>query len=101
VKEKKLKANDTISFSLCERGETVDSAAQTFNMIDVNNRENSCSISELSSQSIASKVELQLNPGPLIARDSTVKKKERMRGANKRTQNAEKVGFKLFGIQII
>jgi RAV-like factor len=101
VKEKKLKANDTISFSLCERGETVDSAAQKINMIDVNNRENSSSIAELSSQSIASKVELQLNPGPLIARDSTVKKRERMRGANKRTQNAEKVGFKLFGIQII
>ncbi|KAJ6958246.1 AP2/ERF and B3 domain-containing transcription factor [Populus alba x Populus x berolinensis] len=97
VKEKKLKANDTISFSLCERGETVDSAAQTFYMIDVNNRENSGGTAELSSQSIASKVELQLR----IDRDSTVRKKERMRGANKRTQNAEKTGFKLFGIQII
>ncbi|KAJ6863355.1 hypothetical protein NC652_040032 [Populus alba x Populus x berolinensis] len=94
VKEKKLKANDTISFSLCERGETVDSAAQTFYMIDVNNRENSSGTAELSSQSIASKVELQLHLGPRIDRDSTVRKKER-------TQNAEKTGFKLFGIQII
>lgn len=101
MKEKKLKANDTISLSLCERGETVDSAAQTFYMIDVNNRENSSGTAELSSQSIASKVELQLHLGPRIDRDSTVRKKERMRGANKRTQNAEKTGFKLFGIQII
>ena len=101
VKEKKLKANDTISFSLCERGETVDSAAETFYTIDANNRENSGGTAELSSQSIASKVELQLHLGPRVARDSTVRKKERMRGANKRTQNAAKTGFKLFGIQII
>ncbi|CAK7338223.1 unnamed protein product [Dovyalis caffra] len=95
VKEKKLKANDTIAFCLCESGETVDSAAQTFHMIDVSNRDNS--------SSHAPKVEVQIRLGPGLAGDSTVNKnveEERMMGANKPT-HTEKTGFKLFGIQII
>ncbi|KAL9399665.1 hypothetical protein Peur_008626 [Populus x canadensis] len=104
VKEKKLKANDSIVFWLCESGETVDSATQTFQMIDVSNCENSSNIAESSNQSIASKVELQLLQGPGIARDSTVKKnveEDRMMRAEKPTHDAVKTGFKLFGIQIL
>jgi RAV-like factor len=104
VKEKKLKANDSIVFWLCESGETVDSAAQTFQMIDVSNCENISNIAESSNQSIASKVELQLLQGPGISRDSTVKKnveEDRMVRADKPTHDAVKTGFKLFGIQIM
>lgn len=99
VKEKRLKANDSIVFWLCESGETVDhSAAQTFKMIDVSNCETSSNIAESSDQSIASKVELQL------LQDSTVKKKveeDRMVRADRPAHDAVKPGFKLFGIQIM
>ncbi|XP_011033440.1 PREDICTED: AP2/ERF and B3 domain-containing transcription factor At1g51120-like [Populus euphratica] len=98
VKEKKLKANDSIVFCLCESGETVDSAAQTFQMIDVSNCENSSNVAESSNQSIASKVELQL------LQEEGIKKKveeDRMVRADKTTHDAVKTGFKLFGMQIM
>ncbi|KAF9680667.1 hypothetical protein SADUNF_Sadunf06G0145300 [Salix dunnii] len=104
VKEKKLKANDTIAFCLCEAGEIVDSTAQTFQMIDVGSCENSSNAAESSSQSIASEVELQLLLGPVIARDSTVKKnveEDRMVRDDELAHDAVKTGFKLFGIQIM
>ncbi|KAJ6743017.1 B3 DOMAIN-CONTAINING TRANSCRIPTION FACTOR ABI3 [Salix viminalis] len=107
VKEKQLKANDTIVFCLCEGGEIVDSADQTFQMIDViSSCENSSNMTaESSSQSMASEAEVQPLLGRGIARDSTVRKnvveEDRMVRADEPAEDAVRTGFKLFGIQIM
>lgn len=101
VKEKQLKANDTIAFCLCECRESAE-ATQTFYMIDVINGENSSSLVKVPNQSNPMEVELQLHLGPSITHDGFEKtiKEEGMMGT-KSMHDADKKGLKLFGVQII
>uniref|UniRef100_A0A2P2L950 DNA-binding protein RAV1 n=1 Tax=Rhizophora mucronata TaxID=61149 RepID=A0A2P2L950_RHIMU len=93
VKDKKLKATDTIAFCLCECREN-GKAIQTFYMIDVNNGDNQ--IAEM-------EVGLQLQPGKCTMNANSFEKKmqgEGLIGGNA-TDAEERKGFKLFGVQII
>lgn len=116
VKEKKLKANDTICFSLCECREN-SKVTQTYCMIDVKNGEERSSLLGLGSQWVDMGVELQLqlHLGQSCGQDCIEKMEEEEeeeeeqeeveRGglvmAEPRSECADTKGFRLFGARII
>nr|APQ47376.1 AP2/ERF domain-containing transcription factor [Vernicia montana]APQ47453.1 AP2/ERF domain-containing transcription factor [Vernicia fordii] len=83
VKEKQLKANDTIVFCLCECWEN-SKVAHMYYMIDVNNAEKSISMG----------MELQLHLGQRATGDGLME-------AKPGNDNAGRKSFRLFGSQII
>lgn len=103
VKEKKLKANDTISFYLCECKDRAAKEAHPLCMIDVNMGENSGDLVEQANQYFGKQLELKLEESQKIDHDMDEKKleeEEESIGA-KPAHDTEKTGFRLFGVQII
>jgi RAV-like factor len=103
VKEKYLKANDSISFYLCEFKEVAEDA-NSFCMIDVIRGENSHSLAhEQANQYVGKQLELTLlEVSHQIDNDIDEKnlQEEELKGP-KPTHETEKKGFRLFGVQII
>jgi RAV-like factor len=103
VKEKYLKANDSISFYLCEFKEVAEDA-NSFCMIDVIRGENSHSLAhEQANQYVGKQLELTLlEVSHQIDNDIDEKnlEEEELKGP-KPTHETEKKGFRLFGVQII
>lgn len=103
VKEKYLKANDSISFYLCECKE-VAKDANSFCVIDVIRAENSdILVHEQPNQYVGKQLELRLEVSHQIDNDDIDEKKleeEELKGY-KPTHETEKKGFRLFGVQII
>lgn len=97
VKEKKLKANDTISFYLCECQEAANDA-RSFNMIDVNSSDNCGSLVEQANQYVGIQLDLKLGVSPQI--DHKLGEEKELKGP-KPTHETEKPCFRLFGVQII
>uniref|UniRef100_A0A7N2L1V3 AP2/ERF and B3 domain-containing transcription factor n=2 Tax=Quercus lobata TaxID=97700 RepID=A0A7N2L1V3_QUELO len=97
VKEKKLKANDTISFYLCECQEAANDA-RSFNMIDVNSSDNCGGLVEQANQYVGIQMDLKLGVSPQI--DHKLGEEKELKGP-KPTHETEKPCFRLFGVQII
>lgn len=101
VKEKYLKANDSISFYLCECKE-VAKDANSFCIIDVIRGENSDRlVYEQANQYVGKQLELRLEVTHHIDNDIDEKKLEEELKGLKPTHETEKKGFRLFGVQII
>ncbi|KDP38666.1 hypothetical protein JCGZ_04019 [Jatropha curcas] len=98
VKEKQLKANDTIVFCLCECWEN-SRVGQGYYMIDVNNVERSIGLMESSNQNDAMGMELQLHLGQSAVCDYV--RGERLMEAKPRHDDTNRKSFRLFGTQII
>jgi RAV-like factor len=102
VKEKQLKANDTVSFYLCECKEAAKDV-HSFNMIDVNSSDNSGGgLVEQANQYVGIQLELKLEASHQIEHNIDEKKleeEEKLKG-HKPTHDTEKKCFRLFGVQI-
>lgn len=112
VKEKQLKANDTICFYLCELRD-IAKGTKTFCMIDANKGENSGASAEVSGPYVDMKVDLQLQLGQNIVDDKKENKVEEDDNGNEieaaeevelkvpsSTSDSERKLFKLFGVEI-
>ncbi|KAA0035061.1 hypothetical protein IC582_003806 [Cucumis melo] len=90
VKEKQLKANDTIAFYLCEAASS--DSKTTFCVVDVNNRDNSGGLVE--NETTCSELQLNLRHGEV---EESVSPKHI---DNELKDEREVKGFKLFGVHI-
>ncbi|XP_055960315.1 AP2/ERF and B3 domain-containing transcription factor At1g50680-like isoform X2 [Mercurialis annua] len=103
VKEKQLKANDTIAFFLCKCNEN-SQVTQSYYMIDVNhnNEGDFSSLSESGNHCVPTKTEVRLRLGQCTARDY-VKKNVEGEGFLGITplDDGNRKGFRLFGTDII
>ncbi|XWS57574.1 hypothetical protein CRYUN_Cryun09bG0185500 [Craigia yunnanensis] len=99
LKEKDLKANDVISFYVCECRK--EKEVQRFCMIDVNKFGNGGALVEAANLQVGREVDLQLRLGQCYAFDGEkyVKQEQQLMAAQP-TQEVNTEGFKLFGIQI-
>lgn len=103
VKEKKLKANDIITFYTCEGGEKAKEG-ETFCLIDViyNNggEGKNCLVERVNEV----KVELDLNLGKMFTykmdEDDKRFKEEKVLSGLDRTHKVDEKGFRLFGVRI-
>lgn len=112
VKENQLKANDTITFYLCDLRENAN-VTKTFCMIDVIKGESSDSLTEVSNKCIDIQVDLQLQIGQSVVHDTNQNRVEEDGKSNKLeaaeeveltgpspTSDSETKPFKLFGVAI-
>ncbi|XVF06148.1 hypothetical protein REPUB_Repub06bG0022600 [Reevesia pubescens] len=101
LKENELKANDVISFYVCECRK--EKEVQRFCMIDVNKFGNDGALIESANLQVEREVDLQLRLGYSYAFDGekhVKQEQESMAVAAHPKQDAKTEGFKLFGIQI-
>lgn len=91
VKEKQLKANDTIAFYLCEAAKSSDSKT-TFCVVDVKNRDNSGGLVE--NETTCSELQLNLRHGEVEESVSPKHIDDELK------DEREVKGFKLFGVHI-
>ncbi|XP_022720155.1 AP2/ERF and B3 domain-containing transcription factor At1g50680-like [Durio zibethinus] len=108
LKEKQLKANDVISFYVCQRRK--EREIHRFCMIDVNEFGNNSALIEAANFQVGREVDLQLRLGHCYASDGQnhVKQEKLMEAwpkqgqvmAAEARQDVNTEGFKLFGIQI-
>lgn len=101
VKDKYLKANDSINFYLCKCKEAAK-GSKSFFMIDINRGENGGSLVEQATQYAGMQLELRLEVSHQLDHDIDKKKPEdeELR-ESKLTHDTENKGFRLFGVQII
>ncbi|XP_007030917.2 PREDICTED: AP2/ERF and B3 domain-containing transcription factor At1g50680 [Theobroma cacao] len=99
LKEKELKANDVISFYVCESRK--EQEVQRFCMIDVNNYGNDDALAEAANLQVGREVDLQLRLGHCYAFDGgkQVKQEQELMAVDA-TEDVNTTGFKLFGMQI-
>jgi len=105
VKEKKLKANDIITFYTCERAEKAKEG-ETFCLIDViynGGESKNCLVEGINDV----QVELELNLGKKFInykvddhQDENGFKEEKELSGLDRTQSVDEKGFRLFGVHI-
>ncbi|XVE89721.1 hypothetical protein DITRI_Ditri20bG0018400 [Diplodiscus trichospermus] len=96
LKEKELKANDVISFYICECRK--ENEVQRFRMIDVNRFGNDGALIEAANLQAGREVDLQLRLGHCYGEKHVKQEKEIME--EQPTPEVHAKGFKLFGIQI-
>ncbi|XP_015583972.2 AP2/ERF and B3 domain-containing transcription factor At1g50680 isoform X3 [Ricinus communis] len=101
VKEKQLKANDTIAFCLCECRENAE-LTDSYYMIDVKNEGDSSSLLESGSQSETTKMQVHLHLGQTTACHYNKNKVEGegLKEARPR-HDGDRKSFRLFGTEII